>query len=58
MAGIGRAISYVEQINKVEGYRPERRFADAVKGLHIYGAKVVRPEMLALCIADIGTAES
>lgn len=32
--------TYAEQINKVETYRPESLFADAVKGLHLYGAKV------------------
>lgn len=57
LAGTSIACSYAEQINKVEAYRPERRFADAVKGLHLYGAKVVRPEALALLIADIGAAQ-
>ena len=38
-----RAIAFAEQISEVEAYRPEKRFADAVKGLHIYGAKVVCP---------------
>lgn len=44
--------SYAEQIVSVEGYRPQQRFADAMKGLHVYGAKVVRPTALALLIAD------
>jgi N4-gp56 family major capsid protein len=43
MAGYRGAISYAEQISQVEAYRPESKFADAVKGLHLYGAKVVRP---------------
>lgn len=55
VAGTNKAISYAEQISKVEAYRPQLRFADAVKGLHLYGAKVVRPEALALLIADVGT---
>jgi len=55
VAGTSLATSYAEQINKVEAYRPQLRFADAVKGLHLYGAKVVRPEALALLVADIGT---
>lgn len=38
-----RAIAFAEQISEVEAYRPEKRFADAVKGLHIYGAKVIYP---------------
>ena len=41
-----RAIAFAEQISEVEAYRPEKRFADAVKGLHLYGAKVVYPEEL------------
>ncbi len=39
-----RAVTFAEQISEVEAYRPEKRFADAVKGLHLYGAKVVYPE--------------
>lgn len=54
VAGTSLATTYAEQISKVEAYRPERRFADAVKGLHLYGAKVVRPEALALLVADMG----
>ncbi|MEQ8834280.1 MAG: P22 phage major capsid protein family protein [Miltoncostaeaceae bacterium] len=47
VAGYPGAISYAEQIAKVEAYRPEDGFADAVKGLHLYGAKVVRPDGIA-----------
>ena len=45
------AASYAEQIKKVVGYRPEDSFSDAVKGLHVFGAKVVRPTCLALLTA-------
>lgn len=55
LAGTSMSTAFVEQINKVEAYRPELRFADAVKGLHLYGAKVTRPNTLALLIADEGT---
>lgn len=48
MAGHPMAMSYAEQIDSVEAYRPERRFADAIKGLHLYGTKVTRPEGLAV----------
>ncbi len=51
IAGHGMAASYAEQIKKVEGYRPEDSFSDAVKGLHVFGAKVVRPTCLALLTA-------
>lgn len=43
-----RAIAFAEQINSVEAYRPESRFADAVKGLHLYGAKVIYPDEFVL----------
>ena len=50
-----RAIAYAEQLSEIVAYRPEKRFADAVKGLHLYGAKVVYPnEMVVL---DMGIAK-
>ncbi len=39
-----RSVAFAEQISEIEAYRPEKRFADAVKGLHLYGAKIVFPE--------------
>jgi len=51
-AGISIATAYVEQIVDVQSYKPEKRFGDAVKGLHVYGAKVVRPNNLAMLIAS------
>ena len=48
-----RAIAFADQLSEVEAYRPEKRFADAVKGLHLYGAKVVYPnEMVCIDIFD------
>ena len=38
-----RAIAFAEQLSEIEAYRPELRFADAVKGLHLYGAKAIYP---------------
>jgi N4-gp56 family major capsid protein len=52
IAGHPMAFSYAEQINSVEAYRPEKRFADAVKGLHLYGGKLIRPEAVAVLIAN------
>lgn len=52
-AGTDAAISFAEQINKVEAFRPERRFADAVKGLNLYGAKVIRPAALSVLYANV-----
>lgn len=54
MAGTDQAISLAEQIASVEAYRPQLRFADAVKGLHLYGAKTARPEALTCLTANIG----
>ena len=54
LARTKRAIAFAEQISEVEAYRPENRFADAVKGLHLYGAKVVFPEELVRLNISIG----
>ncbi|WP_432132746.1 N4-gp56 family major capsid protein [Streptomyces tendae] len=47
IAGYSGAVTYAEQINKTEAARKEKGFADIVKGLHLYGSKVVRPTGLA-----------
>ncbi len=47
VGGVDSAATYAEQIVSIEAYRPEKRFADAVKGLHVYGAKVVDKAQLA-----------
>jgi hypothetical protein len=52
VAGTDLATSFAEQIISVEGYRPEQYFSDAVKGLHVYGGKVVLPNALAMLIAN------
>ncbi len=52
MAGHAIATAYVEQVVDLQTYKPEKRFGDAVKGLHVYGAKVVRPTALACLIAS------
>lgn len=52
MAGHPMAITYADQILEVEAYRPQLQFNDAMKGLHLYGASVVRPTALAVLTAD------
>ena len=52
VAGHAMATAYVEQVLDLQTYKPEKRFGDAVKGLHVYGAKVIRPTSLAMLIAD------
>jgi len=48
IAGHPMAWTYADGVNKTEAYRPPLRFSDAVKGLHLYGAKVTRPYALAV----------
>ncbi|MGV9364519.1 hypothetical protein [Amycolatopsis sp. NPDC003731] len=51
IAGSAIATTYAEQISKTEAARKEKGFADIVKGLHLYGGKVVRST--ALAAADV-----
>jgi len=46
MYGTSDAITFASQIAEIEPFRPEDSFSDAVKGLQVYGGKVVRPECL------------
>lgn len=39
-----RAIAYVNALTHTEPYRPQEKFADAVKGFILFDAKVVRPK--------------
>jgi len=39
-----KAIAFAEQIDKVEKYRPEDAFTDAVKGQYVFCAKIVHPK--------------
>lgn len=54
LAGHRMAITFAEQIVQVEAYRPERRFADAVKGLHVFGIAVLQPNALVTLTANKG----
>lgn len=51
-AGHPMAITFAEQIVNTEAFRSQTRFADAVRGLHVYGAKLIRPEALATVVFD------
>lgn len=51
IAGYKGAAAYAEQLNKTEAYRPQDAFSDALKGLHLYGRKVLRPTGLAKVVA-------
>lgn len=52
IAGVPMAWTFAQQIREVEAYRHPLRFADAVKALHLYGAKVTRPSALACIVAN------
>lgn len=39
-----RAIAFAQPLTHTEPYRPERKFADAVKGFILFDAKIVRPK--------------
>ena len=46
LAGQEDAVASAEQINKVENYRDPDSFADIVRGMHLYGRKILRPQAL------------
>jgi hypothetical protein len=46
VAGHDSAVATAEQINKVESVRSQTNFADVVRGMHLYGRKILRPEAI------------
>ena len=46
VAGHDSAVATAEQINKTETYRDPDSFSDIVRGMHLYGRKILRPEAL------------
>lgn len=54
MAGHKSALTYASQINRVEKVKSERTFAQLLRGLVVYGYKVVVPEGLAVMYARKG----
>ena len=46
VAGHSSSVATAEQINKTETYRDPDSFADIVRGMHLYGRKILRPEGL------------
>lgn len=47
-AGHPMAITFAEQIVQTEALRLQTTFGDAVRGLHVYGGKLVRPDHIAV----------
>ena len=56
IASTNRAGTFAEQLLETEAYRPEKRFGDAVKGLHVYGAKLTRPGEVAVATVNFTAA--
>ena len=48
-----RCITFADQLSEIEAYRPEKRFADAIKGLHLYGAKIIYPKEYVMVRVEI-----
>tara|TARA_A100000171_G_scaffold10588_2_gene8436 strand:- start:174 stop:1244 length:1071 start_codon:yes stop_codon:yes gene_type:complete len=46
VAGHSSAIASASQITKTESYRDPDSFADIVRGMHLYGRKILRPEAI------------
>lgn len=47
-AGHNSAITFADQIVQNEALRAQGDFADLIRGLHVYGARVTRPEALSV----------
>jgi len=54
IAGTKSAVSFAMTVNKTEPLRNQTDFGDIVRGLAVYGRKVVKPQ--ALVLAQVGTA--
>lgn len=48
VATVATATTYAEQINNTEAMRQEGQFADLIRGLHLYGAKVTDANQVAV----------
>jgi hypothetical protein len=53
LAGHDSAAATANQLNKVESYRDPDSFADIVRGMNMYGRKILRPEALTRAIYRI-----
>lgn len=58
IAGVrGESFSFADVISKIESYRVQGKFQDAVQGLYIWAGKIMRPDMTCCIYAD-KTAEA
>lgn len=51
-AGHPMAITYAEQIAETEALRLQSDFSDGVRSLHLYGAKLTRPDCIAVAYTE------
>ena len=58
MAGINAASAYAGNISKIEAMRDNKFFGDNVRGLYVYGKKVVLPKALAGVVVDVSAADN
>ncbi len=58
MAGINEAIAFAGNITKVEKLRDNKFFGDDIRGLYVYGMKVVLPKALAGMTVDVTQANT
>lgn len=52
IGSVAMSSTFAQQILETDAYRPEKRFGDAMKGLHVYGAKVTMPELIAVATVN------
>ena len=53
IAGHDSAVATASQIEKVETYRDNDSFSDVVRGLHLYGRKLLRPEAITRAVYNV-----
>lgn len=58
LAGTNEAITFASQLAKIESLRDKDSFSDLVRGLYLYGAKVVQPKALAKMVVTAPSAPS
>ena len=56
LAGTNEAITFASQLSKIESLRDKDSFSDLIRGLYLYGAKVVQPKALAKMIVASAAA--
>jgi len=58
MAGINDAIAFAGNVSKIEQLRDDKFFGTNIRGLYVYGKKVVLPKALAGMTVDVSGASS